>query len=52
MNFIRNRPWLIVIAAFVGFVAWWVFFISLAVRNQPEEVPLVTHPSSANHARH
>jgi len=46
---ISNRPWLFVTVAFVGFVAWWVFFISLAVKNAPPEIPLVTRTSHAGH---
>lgn len=46
---ISKRPWLFVTVAFVGFVAWWVFFISLAVKNAPTEIPLVTRSSHAGH---
>lgn len=51
MNFLRKRPWLIVAAAFLGFVVWWAWFIVLAVRNQPAEVPLVSSPFEG-HADH
>lgn len=46
---ISNRPWLFVTVAFVGFVTWWGFFISLAVKNAPPEIPLVTRPAHAGH---
>lgn len=48
MNFLRKRPWIIVVAAFVGFVVWWVFFITFAIKHQPEQVPLVTKPGASN----
>lgn len=40
MNWLRKRPWLPFVGAFIAFVMWWVFFIILAVQNQPEQVPL------------
>ncbi|MEZ5386294.1 MAG: hypothetical protein R3F13_12340 [Prosthecobacter sp.] len=39
---ISNRPWLFVAAFFIGFVALWVWFISMAVRNAPQQVPVIT----------
>lgn len=41
-TFLCKRPWLIVGAFFIGFVAWWVFFITLAIKHQPQQVPLTT----------
>ncbi len=46
---ISTRPWIFVAVAFTGFVAWWVFFISLAIRNAPPEIPIVTHSVHAGH---
>lgn len=48
-KFISARPWLFVAVAFTGFVAWWVFFITLAVKNAPQEIPLVTRTVHAGH---
>ncbi len=50
MNWLRKRPWLIVVAFFLGFIAWWIFFITLAVKNQPDTVPLPPRPLSQTHA--
>jgi hypothetical protein len=46
---ISSRPWLFVTVAFVGFVVWWAYFISLAVKNAPPEIPLVTRSIHASH---
>lgn len=51
LKFLSHRPWIFVTAAFLGFVAWWAFFISLAVKNVPQEVPLVTR-SVKSHVSH
>lgn len=48
-KFISSRPWLFVTVAFVGFVTWWVFFISLALKNAPPEIPLVSRNVHAGH---
>lgn len=50
-QFLSKRPWILVSAAFLGFVLWWAFFITLAVKNVPPEVPLVTR-AAASHASH
>jgi hypothetical protein len=44
---ISNKPWLIVITAFLLFVSLWVAFIMFAVKNQPPAVPLETHSTAA-----
>jgi hypothetical protein len=46
MEFMRQRPWIWVVAAFVALIGLWAWFITLAVRNQPEEVPLEHLPAS------
>ena len=46
---LKSRPWIFVTVFFVGFVSWWVYFITLAVKNAPPEVPLVTHSAHAVH---
>jgi hypothetical protein len=38
-----------VAVAFTGFVAWWMFLISLAVKNAPPEIPLVSRTVHAGH---
>jgi multidrug efflux pump subunit AcrB len=40
MNPIKKRPWLLIVAAFLVLIAGWAAFINLAVKNQPETVPL------------
>ncbi|MCB1226099.1 MAG: hypothetical protein KDK99_09845 [Verrucomicrobiales bacterium] len=37
---ISNRPWLAVVLLFAGFLALWVMFYLLAVKNQPPTVPV------------
>jgi hypothetical protein len=46
---ISSRPWLFVAAFFISFVVWWAWFISLAIRNAPPQVPLVTRSVHAVH---
>jgi hypothetical protein len=46
---LSSRPWLFVAVAFIGFVAWWVFFITLAIKNAPPEIPLTTRAVHAVH---
>ncbi len=48
ITILQKRPWLIILAFFIGFVAWWAFFITIAVKYQPQQVPL----QSAPHASH
>lgn len=46
---LSTRPWIFVAVFFIGFVAWWMFFISLAIKNAPQEIPLVTRSVHAVH---
>lgn len=46
---ISSRPWLFVAVFFTAFVAWWVWFICMAIRNAPPQVPLVTRGIHAVH---
>ncbi|WP_461785847.1 hypothetical protein [Prosthecobacter sp.] len=46
---LSSRPWLFVAVAFIGFVAWWVYFITLAIQNAPPEIPLSTRAVHAVH---
>jgi hypothetical protein len=46
---LSSRPWLIVAVAFTAFVVWWMYFISLAIKNAPPEIPLVTRAVHAVH---
>ena len=46
---LSSRPWLFVAVAFIGFVAWWVYFITLAIQNAPPEIPLTTRAAHAVH---
>lgn len=48
-EFISSRPWILIVAVLVAFVIWWVYFILLAVKNAPPEIPLVTRPAHAAH---
>lgn len=34
-----NKPWLLPVLAFVGFVCLWTSFIIFAVKHKPAEVP-------------
>lgn len=54
---IANRPWILIIAAFFLLITVWVVFLNLALRNQPEHLPLsgageaislVVHSGSSN----
>lgn len=48
MNPLKKRPWLLIVAAFLVLISVWTAFLFLAVKNQPETVPLET----ANPAQH
>ncbi len=41
-QFFAQRPWIFFILAFVVLIAAWTVFIIIAVKNQPEAVPLAT----------
>lgn len=38
---LSNKPWLLPVMAFLGFVALWVAFIFFAVKHKPREVERV-----------
>ena len=42
MNFLKKRPWLIIVFAFIVLLSAWGMFFNLAIKNQPDEVPLAT----------
>ncbi len=48
-QYLASRPWIFVTVAFTGFVVWWMFLISLAIKNAPPEIPLVTRAVHAGH---
>lgn|GEM_PF-928333 len=48
-NYLATRPWIFVAVAFSGFVIWWMFFISMAIKNAPPEIPLVSRTVHAGH---
>lgn len=37
-GFLRKRPWLFVVAAFVLLITAWTILITIAVKNRPDEV--------------
>lgn len=37
--YIRQRPWIIIVAAQVLFITWWVSFVIWASHHTPEDVP-------------
>ncbi|HSJ03294.1 MAG TPA: hypothetical protein VK956_12610 [Verrucomicrobium sp.] len=39
---ISAKPWLLVVAVFVGLIVMWTGLIIIAVRNTPQNVPLTT----------
>lgn len=40
IRFLRERPWIWVVALFLCLITAWTFFFRIALRNQPERVPL------------
>lgn len=38
---LRKRPWLWIVFAFAVLITAWIFFIRIALENQPESLPLV-----------
>jgi F0F1-type ATP synthase assembly protein I len=44
---LSSKPWLLVVLLFGGFVACWIFFITLAIKHAPRVVPVATQ--NANH---
>lgn len=47
--FIRQRPWVIIVAVKVLFVSWWIAFVCYAAQHTPEDVPSTTPESHASH---
>jgi hypothetical protein len=45
--FIRQRPWVIIVAVKVLFVTWWISFVFYAARHTPDDAPA----PSQSHAR-
>jgi len=41
-----NRPWLLILAGYLFAMSAWVVMVTIAVRNQDQQVPVVTnaHP--------
>ena len=48
--FIRQRPWIIIVAVKVVFVTWWITFVCYASRHTPEDAPATAEVQS--HGRH
>lgn len=49
-----NKPWLLPVLAFVGFVCLWTIFIIFAVKHRPAEVPRLApavHQDAATNAK-
>ena len=45
---LRKHPWLWIVFAFIVLITVWVFFLRIAIKNQPESVPLVNERSAEN----
>jgi hypothetical protein len=37
---ISNKPWIWIVLVFLVLIAVWSWFITIAVQNQPESIPL------------
>ena len=48
-SFIRQRPWIIIVAVKVLFVGWWIGFVAWASRHTPEYVEI---PKVESHGGH
>lgn len=46
-GFLRKRPWLFVVAAFVLLIIAWTVLITIAVKNRPADAPNPLQPSPA-----
>ena len=40
MSLLRKKPWLWIVLAFLILIAAWSVLISIAVKNQPEKIPV------------
>ncbi len=50
ITWIKKRPWLLIVAAFVVLIISWAFLLKIAISTQPESVPLKTRFSeNADH---
>ncbi len=38
--FFRQRPWLWIVLGFIVLISAWAVFMTIAIKNQPESVPL------------
>lgn len=43
MNFLRERPWLWIVLAFLLLIAGWTVLLKIAAENQPATVELKTN---------
>lgn len=41
---LSSKPWLLIVLLLVVFLAGWVFFITIAVKNAPKSVPVHSTP--------
>jgi hypothetical protein len=49
---ISKRPWLWVIAAFLALITAWTILITIASKNKPADVPVITMPAKgADHGQ-
>jgi hypothetical protein len=47
--FLRQRPWVIIVAVKVLFVSWWIGFILWASQHTPQQIET---PPRSGHASH
>lgn len=47
MNLLRKKPWLWIVLAFVLLIAAWSVLFTIALKNQPETIPLETETAAA-----
>lgn len=40
MEWLKKRPWLLIVAGFIVLISVWFVFIAIASENIPESVPL------------
>lgn len=46
---LSSKPWLLVVLLFGSFLLGWAAFLTIAIRNAPQRVEMVTHPPHAGH---
>jgi hypothetical protein len=49
-RYLSDRPWLLVVAAFILLIAAWSTLIVIARRHAPAEVPLVRQSDSGKNS--